>query len=56
MNDKSEREIDSVSCGQVKSFRGHWLLCVKNQSPVEKVSHDECDVVGFIFKLSLRFY
>ena len=56
VNDKSKREIDSVICGQVKSFRGHWLLCLKSRSPVEKAWHDECGVVGFIFKLSLRYY
>ena len=55
VNDKSKREIDSVICGQVKSFRGHWLLCLKNRSPVEKASHGECGVVGFIFKLFWRY-
>ena len=31
-------------------------MCLKNRSPVEKVSHDEGGAVGFIFKLSLRYY
>ena len=36
VNDKSEREIDSVFCGQVKSFPGHWLLCQKKPKSSRK--------------------